>query len=112
MSTENKKSGQAIWVAGTLLVVLGVALLIFGLVSFVVSFPPCPINACPPIFSAYYAVYWSEIFAGLVMIALGIGLRFQARRIQRRLADSIQNQQLLPRLPEVCGRTVLVRVYG
>src|SRR5713101_8496853 len=85
MPTENKKSGQAVWV-GRLLVVLGVALLIFGLVSLVVAFPPCPINACPPIFSTYYAVYWSEIFAGLVMIALGIGLRLQARRIQRRLA--------------------------
>jgi|SRR5712664_1061585 len=86
MPTENKKSGQAIWVAGTLLVVLGMVFVIVGLFSLVVSFPPCPINACPPIFSAYYALYWSEIFAGLIMIALGIGLRLQARRIQRRLA--------------------------
>jgi hypothetical protein len=85
MPTENKTSGQAVWVS-RLLVVLGVVLLIFGLVSLVVAFPPCPINACPRIFSAYYAVYWGEIFAGLVMIALGIGLRLQARRIQRRLA--------------------------
>jgi hypothetical protein len=83
MPTENKKSGQAIWVAGTLLVVLGVVFVIVGLVSLVLDFPPCPINACPPIFSTYYPVYWSEIFAGLVMIALGIGLRLQARRIQR-----------------------------
>jgi len=86
MPTENKKSGQAIRVAGTLLVVLGVVFVIVGLVSIVLDFPPCPINACPPIFSTYYAVYWSEIFAGLVMIALGIGLRLQARKIQRRLA--------------------------
>jgi hypothetical protein len=85
MPTENKKSGQAVWVS-RLLVVLGVALLIVGLVSFFLAAPPCAINACPPIFSAYYAVYWGEIFAGLVMIALGIGLRLQARRIQRRLA--------------------------
>jgi hypothetical protein len=86
MPTTNKKSGQVVWVAGTLLVVLGVALLTVGLVSLVVTFPPCPINACPPIFSGYYAVYWSEIFAGLVMIALGIGLILQARRIQGSLA--------------------------
>ena len=85
MPTENKKGGQAIWV-GRLLVVLGVALLIVGLVSIVLDFPAYEINACPPIFSTYYAVYWGEIFAGLVMIALGIGLRLQARRIQRRLA--------------------------
>ena|SRR5467141_5342955 len=83
MPTENKKSGQAVWVS-RLLVVLGVVLLIFGLVSLVVAFPPCAINACPSIFSGYYAVYWGEIFAGLVMIALGIGLRLQARKIQRR----------------------------
>ncbi len=86
MPTPNKKRGQAIWVAGTLLVVLGVAFVIVGLVSLVLDFPPCPINACPPIFSGYYVVYWSEIFTGLVMIALGIGLRLQARKIQRRLA--------------------------
>ena len=82
MPTENKKSGRVVWVVGRLLVVLGVALLIVGLVSFFLAAPPCAINACPPIFSAYYAVYWGEIFAGLVMIALGIGLRLQARRIQ------------------------------
>jgi hypothetical protein len=75
MPTENKKSEQAIRVAGALLVVFGVVFVIVGLVSIVLDFPPCPINACPPIFSTYYAVYWSEIFAGLVMIALGIGLR-------------------------------------
>jgi hypothetical protein len=85
MPTENKKSGQAVWVS-RLLVVLGVVVLIFGLVSLVVAFPPCPINACPRIFSAYYEVYWGEIFAGLVMIAMGIALRLQARRIQRRSA--------------------------
>jgi hypothetical protein len=81
MPAENKKSGQAIWV-GRILVVLGVAFLIFGLVSLVLAAPPCAINACPPIFSTYYAVYWSEIFAGLGMIAVGIGLILQARRIQ------------------------------
>jgi len=86
MPTTNKKGGQVVWVAGTLLVVLGVALLTVGPVSLVVAFLPCPINACPPIFSGYYAVYWSEIFAGLVMIALGIGLILQARRIQGSLA--------------------------
>src|SRR5467141_612192 len=86
MPTENKKSEQAIRVAGALLVVFGVVFVIVGLVSIVLDFPPCPINACPPIFSTYYAVYWSEIFAGLIMIALGIGLRLQARKIQRRLA--------------------------
>jgi hypothetical protein len=86
MPTKNKKSGQAVWVAGTLLVVLGVAFLTVGLVSLVLALPPCAINACPPIFSEYYAVYWSEIFAGLVMIASGIGLVLQARRIQGSLA--------------------------
>jgi len=85
MPTVNKKSGQAVWV-GWLLVMLGVALLIVGLVSFFLAAPPCAINACPSIFSGYYAVYWIEIFAGLVMIALGIGLVLQARRIQRSLA--------------------------
>jgi len=74
-------------VAGTLLVVLGVTFLIVGLVSFFLAVPPCAINACPPIFSGYYAVYWSEIFAGLVMIALGMGLVLQARRIQGSLAE-------------------------
>jgi uncharacterized membrane protein len=75
MTTKNEKSGQIVWIAGTLLMVVGVALLIFGLVSLVVAFPPCAINACPSIFSGYYAAYWGEIFAGPVMIALGIGLR-------------------------------------
>ncbi len=81
MPTENKKSGRVVWV-GRLLVVLGVALLIVGMVSFFLAAPPCPINECPPIFSGYYAVYWSEIFAGLGMIAVGIGLILQARRIE------------------------------
>jgi len=86
MPTKNKKSGQVAMVSGTLLVVLGVAFLTVGLVSFFLAAPPCAINACPPIFSGYYAVYWSEIFGGLVMIALGIGLILQARRIQGSLA--------------------------
>jgi hypothetical protein len=91
MPTENKKSGQAMRRAGKLLVVLGVALLVFGLVSIVVAFPPCSIYGCPSIFSGYYAVYWSEIFAGLVMIALGIGMILQARRIQGSLATHHSN---------------------
>ena len=87
MPTMNVKSGQAVLVAGALLIVLGVAFLTVGVIGFFLAVPPaCAINACPSIFSGYYAVYWSEIFAGLVMIALGIGLVLLARMIQGSLA--------------------------
>ena len=82
MPIESKKSGQVLRMAGVLLQVIGVAFLIVGLVSFSLFAPPCAIDACPSIFSGYYAVYWSEIFAGLVMIALGIGQVLHGRRIQ------------------------------
>ena len=50
--------------AGVTLVLVGLTLAIIGILGLTVPIP-CAINGCPPIFSANYAVEWTEILIGL-----------------------------------------------
>jgi len=56
-------------------VAIGLLFLTLGLMG-LTSPIACAINGCPSITSVTYAVYWDEIFVGIVMIVLGIGLIF------------------------------------
>jgi len=45
----------------------------------------CAITGCPSITSVTYAAHWDEIFVGIVMIVLGIGLIFVSAKAKKSL---------------------------
>ena len=78
---RNQDKRRVLLSTGTVLLAAGLLFLAAGLDGLRMPIP-CAINGCPSIFSETYATYWYEIYAGIAMIALGIGLIFASRRIR------------------------------
>lgn len=70
--------------AGIALLASGLLLLAVGLDSLRAPVP-CASNGCPSIFSETYAQYWSEIYAGVAMIVVGIMLIVASTKIKSSL---------------------------
>jgi hypothetical protein len=77
----NRNKRQVLKVAGSILIVAGALLLGLGLFGFLIYAPACPVNACPSIFSGYYAFQWDEIYAGFAMIGLGVAMMVASAKL-------------------------------
>lgn len=81
-SMKNGSKSRVLLIAGIALLGSGLLLLAVGLDGLRAPVP-CAINGCPSIFSATYAQYWNEIYAGAAMVVVGIILIVASTRIKK-----------------------------
>ena len=80
MAVNNRNKRRVLLVTGVAFVAIGVIFVALGLNG--LYFPiSCPISGCPSITSSYYAPYWYEIYVGVAMIVLGVGMIIGSRKI-------------------------------